>query len=173
MEYREFYSIFCNNLREKDSPICIYIYSSYSSYIKQLQQLYKDSHIYTYTYVCKQQLYIVLYIYVCVCVYILNCSAVHLKLTRLCELTLLQYKKSTTVSILKESTIQLTLQFIFFKKQVYEGKKDTCNLTKMLTFNFTFSNFPSYISIPRLNHIMRTSKRTVLLHSVRCFYFVF
>ena len=43
----------------------------------------------------------------------------------------------------------------------------------MLTFNFTFSNFPSYISIPRLNHIMRTSKCTVLLHSVRSFYFVF
>ena len=42
---------------------------------------------------------------VCVCVCILNCSAMHLKLTQLCELTLLQYKKSTTVSILKESTI--------------------------------------------------------------------
>ena len=43
----------------------------------------------------------------------------------------------------------------------------------MLTFYFPYSNFPSYISIPKLNHVMRTSECSVLLHSVRCFYFVF
>lgn len=40
-------------------------------------------------------------------------------------------------------------------------------------FYFPYSNVPSDISIPKLDHITRTSEHTMLLHSVRCFCVVF
>lgn len=61
----------------------------------------------------------------------------------------------------------------FSRNRFMKAKKDTCNLTKMLVFYFPYSNVPSDTSIPKLDHITRTSEHTMLLHSVRCFCVVF